>query len=161
MKPQKEILLSFALTLAWAMPALAQVEKAVMRTNGISCGVCALVSEVHLRGIVGVDQVTISTSAESVVVSFKPGAPFQPAEIRDAIEGLNVSIVQFEVSVRGRVRDEGGKRFVLAGQDRFVLASAANAPKVPSGTPVVIEAILNDKLNPMELRVLAFEPIAR
>lgn len=161
MKPRKEILLSFGLMLALAMSALAQVEKAAMRTKGISCGVCAVVSEVHLRGIAGVDKVTISKSAESVVVSYKPGAPFQPAEIRKAVEGLNVAIAQFEVSVRGRVQDEGGKRFFLAGKDRFVLASAANAPKVPSGTPVVIEAILNDKVNPMELRVLAFKPIAQ
>ena len=56
-----------------------------MRTKGI-------------RGIAGVDKVTISKSAESVVVSYKPGAPFQPAEIRKAVEGLNVAIAQFEVS---------------------------------------------------------------
>jgi hypothetical protein len=161
MKRQKEILLSCALMLALAMSAMAQVEKAEMRTKGISCGVCALVSEVHLRRISGVDKVAISKSAESVVVSFKPGAAFQPAEIRKAIEGLSVAIAQFEVSVRGRVQDQGGKRFFLAGKDRFVLASAANAPKVPSGSPVVIEAILNDKLNPMELRVLAFKPLAQ
>ena len=161
MKPQKEILLSFALMLALAMSALAQVEKAAMRTKGISCGVCAVVSEVHLRGIVGVDKVTISKSNESVMVSYKPGAPFQPAEIRKVLEPLNVGIAQFQVSARGRVQDQGGKRFFVAGKDRFVLTSAANAPKVPSGTPVVIEGILNDKLNPMELKVLAFRPVAQ
>ena len=159
MKLHKQVLLGTALVLALAMPAFAQVEKAAMRTTGISCGVCAAVSEVNLRRITGVDSVAISKSNESVMVSYKPGADFRPVEIRKVFEPLNVTISQFQVSARGRVQDQDGKRFFVAGRDRFVLAAAApNMPKVPSGTPVIVEAVLNDKLNPMELRVLAFRP---
>jgi cation transport ATPase len=159
MKLPKQILLLSALVFGLAMPALAQVEQAAMRTTGISCGVCAVVSEVHLRAIAGVDKVTISKSAESVVVSYKPGALFQPAQIRKAVEGLNVGIAQFQISARGRVQDQSGKRFFVAGRDRFVLTSVANAPKVPSETPVMIEGVLNDRVNPMELRILTFKPV--
>ena len=156
MKLQKHLLLLTTLILVSAVPLLAQVEKAAMRTTGISCGVCAVVAEVNLRGIEGVDKVSISKSSESVEVSYKPGAPFLPTEIRKALESYNVGIAQFQVSAKGRVQQQAGKQFFVAGKDRFVLSSAVNAPKVPLETPVVIEAILNDKLNPMELRVLNF-----
>lgn len=158
MKLHKQISLLSALVLASAMPILAQVEKATIRTTKISCGTCAAVSEFKLKRLAGVDKVTISLSNESVMVFYKPAANFQPAEIRKVLEPLYVGIAQFQVSARGRVQDQGGKRYFVAGKDRFVLAAAANAPKVPSETPVVVEAVLNDKLNPMEIRVLAFRP---
>jgi len=159
MKLQKLVPLMPALMFAFALPAWAQVEKAAMRTTQLSCGVCAVVSEVQLRRIAGVDKVTISKSTEVVIVTYKPGALFLPEEIRKVLEPLKVGIAQFQVSARGHVQDQGGKRFFVAGRDRFVLTAAANAPKPPSGTPVLIEAILNDKLNPMELRVLSFKPV--
>lgn len=159
MKLQEHVLISFAVVLAAAIPAMAQVEKAAMKTTGISCGVCAAVSEVNLRRITGVDKVTISRSAEAIMVAYKPGAPFQPAEIRKVLEPLNVGIVQFQISAKGRVEEQAGKRFFVAGKDRFLLAASANAPKVPAGTPVLIEGRLNDKLNPMELQVMTVKPV--
>src|SRR5687768_2828125 len=116
---KKLILLLSALVLASAMPAFAQVEKAAMRTTGLSCGTCAVVSEIDLRRIAGVDKVTISMSTEAVTVFYKTGAIFQPSEIRKVLERLNVVIAQFQISARGRVQNEGGKRYFVAGKDRF------------------------------------------
>ncbi len=161
MKLQKHILLFAALTLSSALPVFAQVEKAAMRTTGISCGVCAAVSEVNLRRMPGVDKVTISRSNESIMIAYKPGAPFLPAEIRKVLDPLNVGISQFQISAKGRVQDEGGKQVFVSGKDKFVLASAANTPKVPSATSGTIEGILNDRQSPMELKVLAFKPAAQ
>ncbi|PYS03864.1 MAG: hypothetical protein DMG12_11275 [Acidobacteria bacterium] len=161
MKLHKRILLLSSLTLASVMPAWSQVEKAELRTTAISCGVCAAVSEVKLRRIAGVDKVTISKSAESVTVSYKPGAVFQPLEIRKILEPLNVGIAQFQISATGRIQEQGGKQFFVAGKDKFVLRAAANAPKIPTNTAVSIEAILNDKIYPMELRVMTFKPVAQ
>ena len=62
MKLHKQILLSSAVVVALAMPALAQVDMAAMRTIGIECGMCAALSELSLRRIEGVDKVTISKS---------------------------------------------------------------------------------------------------
>jgi copper chaperone CopZ len=158
MKFPKRILLLASGALISVTPVWAQVEKAAMKTSGISCGVCAAVSEVNLRRITGVDKVTISKSAEAILVAYKPGAPFQPAEIRKVLEPLNVGIAQFQISAKGRVQEEGGKQYFLAGKDKFLLAAAAKAPKVPVGTPISIEAILNDKAKPMELKVMTVKP---
>ena len=160
MKLQKQILLLSSLVLASAIPVFGQVEKAAMRTTGITCGVCAAVSEVNLRRMTGVDKVTISRSNESIMIAYKPGAPFLPAEIRKVLDPLKVGITQFQISAKGRVQDEGGKQFFVAGKDKFLLTAAANAPKVPSATSVTIEGILNDRQSPMELKVLAFKPSA-
>ena len=58
-----------AITPALGGFAFAQVEKAAMKTTGISCGMCAAVSEVYLRQLPGIDKIKISLSQESIMVS--------------------------------------------------------------------------------------------
>ena len=150
---KKTSLLSW-LVLAPAMPALAQVEKVAMRTTGISCGVCAMVSEVNFKRIPGVDKVTISLAKEAIMLTYKPGATFAPHGLREVLRPLEVGVVQFQISARGRVREQGGKRFLMAGKDRFVLAGSST---IPLDTPILIEAILNDRVDPMEVKILTFK----
>jgi hypothetical protein len=47
----------------------------------------------------------------------------------------------------------------VAGKNKIVLAAAGNAAGVPVGTPVSIEATLNDGLSPMEVKILNFKPL--
>ena|SRR2546425_424155 len=157
MKLQKPILLLSLVVLMSAIPAFAQVEKVAMKTTGISCGACAAVSEILLRQLPGIDKIKISLSSEAIMVSYKPGATFQPKDIRDALKKTDVGVVQFQISARGRVQEQGGKRFFIAGKERFVLAAAANAPQIPSETPVSVEATINDRVDPMELKVMTFK----
>ena len=145
--------------LAFAAPAFAQVEKVAIRTTGISCGTCAVFSEIYLRRLAGIDTIKISLSNEAVMVSYKPGAAFQPKDLRDALKKTDVGVLQFQISARGRLQEQAGHRFFLAGKDRFVLTATPNGPQVPAGTPVLIEATLNDQADPMELQVMTVKAI--
>jgi copper chaperone CopZ len=142
-----------------AGPAFAQVEKVAVRTTGISCGMCAALSEIYLKRLAGIDTIKISLSTEAILVSYKPGAVFQPKDLRDALQKTDVGVVQFQISARGRVQERGGSRFFVAGHDRFVLTAAPDGPQVPSDTAVLIEATVNDRANPMELRVMTVKSI--
>jgi copper chaperone CopZ len=161
MKLPDQMLLVSALALASAVPVAAQVEKVAMHTTGISCGVCAAVSEISFKRIPGVDKVSISLSQEAIMLSYKPGATFDPQGIRKVLQPLEVGVVQFQISARGRVQERDGKRFFVAGKDRFVLSQVANAPAIPSDTPILIEGILNDHVHPMEVKILNFKTIDR
>lgn len=141
------------------IPARAQVERVAMRTAGLSCGDCAVISEVYLRRINGVQDVKISKSQEAVLITFKLGTPFAPWEFRDALERTDVGVAQFQISARGRVQEEKGKRFFIAGKDKFILA--ATSIKVPTDSPVTVEGIVNDRTDPMELKVLKFAPLPK
>src|SRR5262245_50853697 len=88
-----------ALLLATSVAASAQVEKAAMRTTGISCGSCAVFSEIYLRQLPEIDTISISRSKEAVLVSYKPGASFRPQDLRDALKRTDVGVVQFQISV--------------------------------------------------------------
>ena len=160
MRLQKQALLSL-LALTLATPAFAQVEKVAMRTTGISCGTCAAVSEILLRQLSGIDKIKISLSSEAIMVSYKPGAAFQPKEIRDALRKTDVGVVQFQISARGRVQEQGGKRLFVCGKDTFVLAAAANSPQVSAGSPVLIEGTVNDRVDPMELKIMTVKPLPK
>ena len=160
MKLPQQLLLPLML-LASAGSAFAQVEKVAVRTTGISCGTCAAFSEVYLRRLAGVDGIKISLSTEAILVSYKTGATFQPKEIRDVLKRTDVGVLQFQITARGRVLEQGGRRFFVAGRDRFLLAAAADAPQPPLGAPVRIEAMLNDLVDPMELKVMTVKPITQ
>ena len=157
MKLDKRLLLGLAILVS-AIPASAQVEKVAMRTSGISCGVCAGLSEIYFRRLEGVDQVKISLANEAIMLTFKPNAAFDPAAIRKLLKQLEVNVVQFQISAKGRVQAEGGKQFFVAGKDKFAVMEAVSSPTVPVNTPVLIEGILNDKLTPMEVKVLNVKP---
>ena len=158
MKLRSFVWLPFVL-LASAAPAFAQVEKVAVRTTGISCGTCAAFSEVYLRRLAGVDSIKISLSNEAILVSYKPDAVFQPKDIRDVLKRTDVGVLQFQITARGRVLEQSGQRFFVAGRDRFLLAAAGDAPKPPLGAPVLIEAMLNDLVDPMALKVMTVKPI--
>jgi hypothetical protein len=156
MKLWKQTLLLAALLPAAGTASWAQVDKVAVRTTGISCGDCALISEIYLRELKYVDKVTISRSQEAVLIIYKPGTSFQPWDIRDALAKTDVGVAQFQISAQGRVQEEKGKAFLMAGKDKFLLVSS---PKIPPNSPVSVEGIVNDRADPMELKILVFKPL--
>jgi hypothetical protein len=157
MKLYKQFLL-LAVLATMALPAMAQVERVAIRTTGISCGTCAAVSEIYLKRLPNVDKVAISIKNEAVMVSYKAGSTFQPKDLRDVLKKTEVGVTQLQISARGRVQDQAGKRFFVAGKDKFVLISGSNSTQIPLDTPVSVEAIVNDRVDPMELRIMTFKP---
>ncbi len=159
MNVHKQLVALCAFIVIQILPAAAQVERVAVRTTGISCGTCAAVSEFYLRRLPSIDKVNISLKNEAVMVSYKPGSSFQPKDLRDVFSKTDVAVTQMQISARGRVQEQAGKRFFLAGKDKFLLVSAANSPQVPVNTPVEVEAVVNDRADPMELRVMTVKPI--
>jgi hypothetical protein len=145
----------FPLLVLAAVTCRAQVEKIAMRTTGISCGICAGLSEIYFWRLPGVDQVKISLKNEAIMLTYKPGATFDPAGIRKVLEPLKVGVVQFQIGVRGTVLENGGKRFLVAGRDKFLLLDAIDSPPVPLKVTVHIEGILFDHATPWEVKVLS------
>ncbi|PYS14035.1 MAG: hypothetical protein DMG15_09295 [Acidobacteria bacterium] len=161
MNVHKQLVALCVLMVITALPAAAQVERVAVRTTGISCGTCAAVSEFYLRRLPSIDKVDISLKNEAVMVSYKPGSSFQPKDLREIFQKTDVAVTQMQISARGRVQEQAGKRFFIAGKDKFLLVSAANSPQVPTNTPVAVEGVVNDRVDPMELRVMTFKPITQ
>jgi hypothetical protein len=147
------------LAMALVPSVTAQVDKIAMRTTGISCGICAGLSEIYFRRLPGIDRVKISLSKEAIMLTYKPGAKFDPAAIRKVLEPLKVGVVQFQIDARGRVQELSGKRTFIAGTDRFAVLDAIDSPPVAADTPIAIQAILYDSATPMEVKILDARPI--
>jgi hypothetical protein len=140
--------------LALALPACAQVEKVAMRTTGISCGICAGLSEIYFHRLPGVDRVKISLKKEAILLVLKPGATFDPHAIRQVLEPMKVGVVQFQIGARGEVQQNAEKRWFFAGKEKFLLLDSIKSPPVPLHTQVRVEGILLDHDAPMKLEVL-------
>jgi hypothetical protein len=134
MKLLNKILLVTIVFASTAVPANAQVERAAVKTVRLGCGLCAVFSEIYLRQIGTIDKIQISKSQEAVMVTYKPGSSFQPAALRNALKKTEVGVAEIQIGARGRLQEQGGKQFFVAGKDRFVLVSAPKSPKVPAGT---------------------------
>src|SRR5207247_9446056 len=117
--------------------------KVSIKTTGISCGTCAAVSEIYLRRLPSIDKINISMKNEAVLVSYKPGSSFQPKDLREVFQKTDVGVTQFQISARGRVQEQAGKRFFIAGKDTSLLISAANTPQAPLNTPVAARPATN------------------
>ena len=159
MKLQQRLILVMILGMAARAPAMAQVERVAVKTMRLECGLCAVFSEIYLKQIPSIDKIQISKSKEAVMMTYKPGATFQPADIRTALKKTEVGVAQFQIGARGRVQEQAGKQFFVAGKNRFVLVTSPNSPKVPVGSTVSVEGIVNDGANPMELRVMTVKPV--
>ena len=118
-----------------------------------------MVSEFSFRRLAGVESVTISRSQEAVMISYKPGAAFNPKQLRDILKPLNVDVVQFQISARGRIQLQGGKQVFVAGMDKFVVSPLPSSTKIPLATPLLIEGVVNDRAAPMEVKILTFRPL--
>ena len=149
---------SFLFAAVIASTAGAQVEKVAMRTTGISCGVCAAVSEVNFKRIPGIDKVKISLSQEAIMLTYKQDAVFSTQQIRDVLKPLDVGVLQFQIGARGQIQEVSGQRVFIAGRDRFRVVNDPRSSSPPMGTPIRIEAILNDHVEPMEVKILDFQP---
>jgi len=147
-----------ALLMGLSSGGTAQVEKVAMRTTGISCGICAGLSEIYFRRLSGVDHVKISLKNEAIMLIYKPDAQFDPGAVRKILEPLKVGITQFQISARGQVSEVGGQRFFQAGKDKFLILDAIDSPMLPLNTPLQVEGILFDRERPMELKVLTVTP---
>jgi copper chaperone CopZ len=145
------------LALALATSAVAQVEKVAMRTTGISCGVCAAVSELNFKRIPGVDKVKISLSQEAIMITYKPGAAFSTQQILDVLKPLDVGVTQLQIGARGRIQQESAQRFFIAGKDRFLIEGHSSSA-APLNSPIRIEAVLKDRTGPMEINILNWAP---
>jgi cation transport ATPase len=155
--PKRWLLLAF-LILATSSRSEAQVESLAARTKGLSCGVCGAIVELYLRGVPGVDKITMSMSKEILQVTYKAGARFRPEAIRDALHKSQVDVLQFQISARGQVQTQAGKQFFVAGPNKFLLVSSATLSNVPLDIPISIQGIVNDHSNPMELELLSINP---
>ena len=136
-----------------AISASAQIDKVEMHTVGISCGTCAAISEIYLRRLDGVAKLSISKSGEKVVVFYKPEARFRPDELQEALGKTGVKVTEFRISARGQVLEEGGKKFFVAGNDKFLLLRSPHT--LPVG-PVSLEATVDVAARPMQLDVISF-----
>ncbi len=88
-----------------AVPGSAQVEKVALRTTGISCGSCAPVAEMFLKRVNTVGKVFVDVEKEAILITLKPGAPFEPCDLRDAVERAEAGVVQIQISARWHAQD--------------------------------------------------------
>src|SRR5437016_12566326 len=112
--------------------------------------------EIALRRLEGVNKISISRSEQRFQVTYKSGARFQPWDIRDAVARAEVEVVRFRITARGRVHEEGGERFFVAGKDKFLLVAS---PIISTEGLISLEGTFDVSAQPLQLKLLQLNSI--
>lgn len=91
-------------------------------------------------------------------VIYKPDASFQPKAIRDVVTPLGIKVTRFHVSARGEVKEQDGKKFFVAGKDRFLIQ---NPGDIPTDATIGVMGVVNDSETPYELHIDDYKPLKK
>jgi copper chaperone CopZ len=149
-------------TAAIAVPLLAaqiagfgQVAKVEILTSGISCGICAAVSEFQFRRMPAVKSVAISLPNESITISYKSGAAFSPRAIHEVLNPLHVQVLRLRIEASGYMEEsKDGKRYLVCGQDRFQLRPSPKSEGIEPGVPLMVDGVVIERRETLELLLM-------
>lgn len=108
------------------------------------------------RRLEGVESVSISQSRQTVVVEFVDGRrPLSARVFRAAVDEAGVEVLAFRIDACGMIEHKESQRWLIAGENRFLLEDAGAAPL---DEPVCVEGRLNDRAEPYRLAITAIQP---
>jgi hypothetical protein len=144
----RTLFLASSIVLSASVPALAQVERVVMETDGAS-EACRPGLEAALKSMSSVYQFVISIEKQMVSVTYYSGERFDPEKLRWAVDKGEADVMRFHLSGAGQVQQEGEQQFFKSGEDRFLIVSSQ---KLPTGVPIGMIGVVDDSTEPMEIK---------
>jgi hypothetical protein len=142
-----------------ALPASAQVERAIVEAEGISRA-CSPGLETALKSLSSVYQYAISVPKQMFSVTYYNGESFSAKDLRWAADKGEAEVLRIHVSATGRVVDDGDQQFFLSGEDRYQVVSDK---KLPANVHIGMIGVVDDQAKPMKItpddfKVLPEEP---
>jgi hypothetical protein len=108
------------------------------------------------RRLEGVADIAISQGQQTADVRFEPGPHrFDPKVLRAAVSETGIEVLDVDVEACGRIAVEGDRRWLEAGQNRFIVANPPQHPALPIGEAVCVNGRLDDSVDPVQLLVSA------
>jgi copper chaperone CopZ len=157
---------SLQVTTAFAVQLLAaqiagfgQVARVEILTSGISCGICAAVSEFQFRRMPAVKSVAISLPNESITISYKSGAAFSPRAIHEVLNPLQVQVLRLRIEASGYMEESrDGKLYLVCGQNRFQVKPSPKSEGIEPGAPLIVDGVVIERGETLELLLMKASP---
>jgi hypothetical protein len=108
------------------------------------------------RRLEGVATVSISLSRQTAGVEFEDGRRhFSPGVFRAAVDEAGVEVLSFQVEGCGVIEQTNSQRWLIAGENRFLLEDGGTAPV---RQPVCVSGRLSDDAEPYRLAITTIQP---
>ena len=121
----------FVLWVPTSRPAQADVLEAELDVRGMSCPFCAFGIEKKLRGVPGVDDVSVLLDEGQIELRFGPGNHTAPADIRRAVEEAGFKLSGLRLKVQGTLAQDGGRPMLQSSQNvRFLLVDSTSGESI-------------------------------
>ena len=101
----------------------------------------------------------VDQQSNVVFVTYNLNTHFEPEVLRNAAEEAGTSFLLIQIIARGRIVEEGDRRFFVAGNDRFLLIEPpASAPPLPAASVLSVIASVDDSADPIRLKIVQSTP---
>jgi hypothetical protein len=105
--------------------------------------------------------VIVDQQSNVVFVTYDLKTHFEPKVLRNAAEVADTTFTIIQIIARGRIVEEGGNHFLVAGEDRFLLIEPpASTPPLPAASETVLSVIatVDDSADPIRLKIVHSKP---
>lgn len=107
------------------------------------------------RRLEGVTNISISQSRQTAVVEFADRRQaFSPRVFRDIVDEVGVEVLTFQIDACGAIEQKQSQRWLVAGENRFLLEEDGTAPV---GPPLCVSGRLDDRSAPYRLTVTGIQ----
>ncbi len=135
----------FVLGVPTPRPAQAEVLEGQLDVSGMSCPFCAFGIEKKLRGVPGVDDVSVLLDEGQIELRFAPGNHTAPADIRRAVEEAGFKLSGLRLKVQGTLAADDQRPVLQVSRNvRFLLVDARSGESVSGESLAHLRAAAGD-----------------
>ena len=150
-------LLLMAPILAAGLAACARHESGVKaieaHVDGLTCPTCVPPLTKSLKRQYAASTVHVDDDKDTASVTFAGDDTFALGDFRAAVARVNMRVVDLTMRACGTVEETAGRRWLVAGQERFAVRSERD---LPIGRPLCADGALDARSEPAVLQVTAF-----
>jgi hypothetical protein len=122
------------------------------KIDGLTCPTCVPPLHKSLKAQYGNSTVDVDDDRDSARITFADGEQFTPGAFKAAVERVRMHVVALRVQACGTVETTGGKQWLTAGPNRFLIHSDRDVPN----QPICADGTLDARSDPATYQVSAF-----
>lgn len=122
------------------------------KIDGLTCPTCVPPLQRSLQAQYGRSTIHVDDDRDSAQITFADKEQFTPAAFDAAVARVRMHVVSLRVQACGTVHTSDGKKWLTAGQNRFLIRSDREVPE----QPICADGTLDTHSDPATYQISAF-----
>jgi hypothetical protein len=134
-------------------PPESRVKSIEARIDGITCPTCVPPLKASLKRQYNASVIEVDDTRNTATIRFAKNENFSDQDFRAAVERVRMRVVTLRLQACGRVETADGGTWMIAGSNRFLVASDR---ELPANQPICADGTLDSQRDPATFRISSF-----